>query len=83
MSKPLILTSPKGRAIFPHLTEPDTKFKPEGEYHVKLECNKADCEKIVKQIKDFSIMSQKNTTSTQPFPIGTSQPYNQKENLKN
>ena len=32
MSKPLILTSPKGRAIFPHLTEPDTKFKPEGEY---------------------------------------------------
>ena len=53
MSKPLILTSPKGRAIFPHLTEPDTKFKPEGEYHVKLECNKADCEKIVKQIKDL------------------------------
>ena len=52
MSKPLILTSPKGRAIFPHLTEPDTKFKPEGEYHVKLECNKADCEKIVKKIKD-------------------------------
>ncbi len=37
MSKPLILTSPKGRAIFPHLTEPDTKFKPEGEYHVKQE----------------------------------------------
>jgi hypothetical protein len=36
MSKPLILTSPKGRAIFPHLTEPDTKFKPEGEYHVKF-----------------------------------------------
>ena len=53
MSKPLILTSPKGRAIFPHLTEPDTKFKPEGEYHVKLECNKVDCEKIVKQIKDL------------------------------
>jgi len=53
MTKPLILTSPKGKAIFPHLTEADYKFKPEGEYHVKLECNKADCEKIVKQIKDL------------------------------
>ena len=50
MTKPLILTSPKGKAIFPHLTEADYKFKPEGEYHVKLECNKADCEKVVKQI---------------------------------
>jgi len=51
MNKPLILTSPKGRAIFPHLTEPDIKFKPEGEYHVKLECNKSDSVAIIKEIK--------------------------------
>jgi len=40
-------------------------------------------QRIVKQIKDFSTISQKSTTSTQPFPIEKSQPYNQKENLKN
>jgi len=38
---------------------------------------------IAKQIKDFSTMSQNNTTSTQPFHDDTSQPYDQKENLKN
>ena len=52
MTKPLILTSPKGKAIFPHLTEPDTKYKAEGEYHVKLECLKSECVAILKQIKD-------------------------------
>jgi hypothetical protein len=29
-------TTPVGVAIYPHLTKPDTKFKPEGEYTVKL-----------------------------------------------
>lgn len=42
MIKPLLYTSPKGRAIFPHLTEPDIKYKAEGEYHVKLECDKSE-----------------------------------------
>ena len=37
---------------------------------------------IVKQIKDFSTMSQNNTTPNQPFPNETSQPHNPKENLK-
>lgn len=31
-----ILTSPRGRFSYPKLTEPDTKFKDEGEYSVKL-----------------------------------------------
>lgn len=31
------VTSPRGVMIYPHLTEPDTKFvKPDGEYHTKL-----------------------------------------------
>ena len=45
-----VLTSPKGRAIFPHLTEPDTKYKAEGEYHVKLECPKVECEGLIQSI---------------------------------
>ncbi len=52
MSKPLILTSPKGKAIFPHLTEPDTKYKTEGEYHVKLECSKEESTSLIKKIGD-------------------------------
>jgi len=31
------ITSPRGVFVYPHLTEPDTKFvKPDGEYHMKL-----------------------------------------------
>ena len=44
------ITTPKGRAIFPHLTEADYKFKTEGEFHVKLECNKPECETIISAI---------------------------------
>ena len=47
-----ILTSPKGKAIFPHLTEADTMFHPEGLFHVKLECPKAESEKILSAIKN-------------------------------
>ena len=46
-----VLTSPKGKAIFPHLTEADTMFHPEGLFHVKLECPKAESEKILSAIK--------------------------------
>jgi hypothetical protein len=31
------ITTPKGVLIYPHLSEPDTKFvKPDGEYHTKF-----------------------------------------------
>ena len=53
MTEPLILTSPKGKAIFPHLTEPDTKYKAEGEYHVKLECSREESTSIIKTIGDL------------------------------
>ena len=52
MTKNIILTSPRVKAIFPHLTEADTKFKPEGEYHVKLECKKSESEKLILAIKN-------------------------------
>jgi len=47
-----VLTTPKGRAIFPHLTEKDTMFHPEGLFHVKLECPKAESEKIISAIRN-------------------------------
>jgi hypothetical protein len=32
-----IYTSPKGVAVFPHITKPDTQFDPEGVYNTKLQ----------------------------------------------
>lgn len=37
------LTSPRGVFVYPHLTEPDTKFvKPDGEYHTKFALDAED-----------------------------------------
>ena len=76
MTKPLILTSPKGKAIFPHLTEPDTKYKAEGEYHVKLECNKSEGQNIIaligseiaKKVKEQHDQDPKKPMTKAPLP---------------
>ena len=36
MTKPIILTTPKGIAKWPYLTEPDIEFNPEGLFHTCL-----------------------------------------------
>ena len=66
MTKPLILTSPKGKAIYPHLTEADYKFKPEGEYHVKLECLKSESESIIASIGSLIAKSVKEQHDQNP-----------------
>lgn len=40
-------TSPKGVAVFPWLTKPDTKFKPKGEYRVDLKLSAEDAEEVL------------------------------------
>ncbi len=55
-----VLTTPKGKAIFPHLTEADTMFHPEGLFHVKLECPKAESEKIISVIRNGIAQEVKN-----------------------
>ena len=47
-----VLTTPKGKAIFPHLIEADTMFQTEGLFHVKLECPKTESENIISVIKN-------------------------------
>lgn len=44
--------TPFGKAIFPKLNEPDTKYKAEGEYCVKLELSGADAEDLVEKIDE-------------------------------
>lgn len=40
------LISPKGSAVWPRLTQPDTKFKKEGEYSIKLKLHAAENEEF-------------------------------------
>lgn len=51
MAKKLIST-PKGVAVYPHLTKPDTKFKAEGQWHIKVkyEAGFEPAEALAKQI---------------------------------
>ena len=44
------LTTPFGTAVFPRLNTPDTKFKPEGEYSVKIQMKREDAEPLRAQI---------------------------------
>jgi hypothetical protein len=52
-------TSPKGTFKFPKLTEPDTKFKPEGEYSVKLllDTDTPECAKLIRMIDEAAAES--------------------------
>lgn len=49
----LSIKTPKGIASWPRLAEPDTKFKPEGEYSVKLRLRGADAANLVAIIDQF------------------------------
>ena len=66
MTKPLILTSPRGVAEFPYLTEPDVVFNPEGLFHTKLVCKKSDCVKIIKDIDDMIALEVKKQHDQDP-----------------
>ena len=66
MSKPLILTSPKGVAEYPYLTEPDVVFNPEGLFHTKLVCKKSDCVNIIKDIDDMIALEVKKQHDLNP-----------------
>lgn len=49
MAKTEIFRTPAGRAVYPKLTEPDTKFKENGEYSVQLLLTEAEAQPIVAQ----------------------------------
>jgi len=72
MTKPI--TSPKGKAIFPHLTEADYKFKSEGEYHVKLECLKSESESIIQTIGSAIALKVKEQHDENPAKAITKAP---------
>jgi len=45
-----LLVTPKGVAVYPHLSKPDTKFNDKGEFKIKWQGSGAEAEAFVKQI---------------------------------
>jgi len=45
-----VYTTPKGIAVYPWLTKPDTKFNPDGEYRVKLRLPKDEVGDLITQL---------------------------------
>lgn len=50
MEEKRFYTTPQGIAFYPHLNMPNTRFKPEGEYSVKLLIRTKDAEDLTRQI---------------------------------
>ena len=48
----LKLTTPQGKAAWPHLNKPDTKFDKDGIYSINLRLPREDAEGVVNTIKD-------------------------------
>jgi len=46
-------TSPKGRAIYPHLHAPDTKFDSDGVYTIKLHVEKDEAQEMVTAVQQL------------------------------
>ena len=68
----MIQTSNFGEAVYPFLSSPDTHFKTEGEYHVKLKVKKADAQEDIKKIqevisKEVAEEHKKKPGNTQPL----------------
>ena len=45
------VVSPEGIAIYPHLTQPDTKFNALGEYKVSLSVDKSEAAPLIGNIE--------------------------------
>lgn len=62
MSNFTTYTSMAGTFMYPHLTEPDTKYKKEGEYNLKLRLSASDSAALKAMVKDEYISAIKSAT---------------------
>ena len=51
MADILKLSTPKGKFIYPHLNNPDTKFNADGLFHVKLSLSSEASENLIKKLE--------------------------------
>ena len=72
---PNVFTTPKGVALYPYLSRPDTKFNEEGEYKVNLVLSKEDAAPIVEQINSvFAANLEEETKKANCKQIKTANP---------
>lgn len=63
-------TSPKGRASYPSLTSPDTRFSAEGVYKTGLIVSEKDAEKLIETLKEVFVEefgAKKLNTAKMPY----------------
>jgi hypothetical protein len=53
LSKPSIKTSPRGIAVFPKLSTPDTKFNPDGDYKITLRLSAEDAAAMIEAAEEM------------------------------
>lgn len=46
-----VFTTPKGRAVFPRVNKPDTKFNPDGDFSVKLSLTEAEAAPLIEKLE--------------------------------
>ena len=59
MQKAQTYTSPFGKAIYPHLSKCDVRFKPEGEYKVNLSLKDTQAQDLIKLVKKYQLKAVK------------------------
>ena len=59
---PNVFTTPRGIALYPYLSKPDTKFNEEGEYKVNLSLSEEDAAPIIEQINQVFAENVKEET---------------------
>ena len=72
--QPNIITTPKGIALYPWLSTPDTKFSEEGEYKVNLVLSKEDAQPLVDEINRVFAENLAAETKKQGKEIKTANP---------
>ena len=50
--KKMLFTTPKGTAMYPWLTRPDTQFHPDGQYKVNVRMSKEDAQQMLDDIRE-------------------------------
>jgi hypothetical protein len=60
------IVTPKGKAVWPKLNTPDTKFNVDGEYTVKLRLAASESQDLIKQLEGLRDEFQKLTAKTEP-----------------
>jgi hypothetical protein len=72
------INTPKGKAVYPHVNEPNTRFNPMGEYSCSISVSEEDGEAFKKQVEEIydaayareCVIHNKKLKKASSFPVG-------------